>query len=68
MNSTNVGIGFIRDPLEWAAACEAQIGLETEPEARDALKQLAEEFKFAASEISGLVCTAEALFKRKTGG
>lgn len=65
MIETETASGFIRNPLAWAADCEAQAEAEIEPEARDAFKQLAAEFEHAASEIDGLVSTVEAMFNRK---
>jgi hypothetical protein len=65
MSDTETLSGFIRDPLEWAAECQAQATLEDEPEAKEAFRQLAEEFENAASEIYGLVSTVEALFRRR---
>jgi hypothetical protein len=57
--------GFIRDPLRWAADCQALAVLDIEVEAQDAFKQLAEEFEATASEIEGLVSTFQALLRRK---
>jgi hypothetical protein len=57
--------GLIRDPLEWAADCQARAAFDIEVEAQDAFKQLAEEFEAAASEIEGLVSTFQALLRRK---
>ena len=57
--------GLIRDPLEWAADCQARAAFDTEMEAQDAFKQLAEEFEAAASEIEGLISTFQALLSRK---
>jgi hypothetical protein len=57
--------GFVRDPLEWAADCSTRAVSETEPEARDAYAQLAEEFESVSTEIEGLISTFEALARRK---
>jgi hypothetical protein len=65
MTDTDTTKGFIRDPLDWAAECQAQATLGNEPEAREAFKQLAEEFQNASSEIEGLISTVEALFRRR---
>lgn len=65
MNDLSTIRGFIRDPLEWAADCQTQAGFDIEPEAQAAFRQLAEEFKSAASEIEGLVSTVEVLMKRR---
>jgi hypothetical protein len=65
MDATDTVKGFIRNPREWAADCEAQVGFDIEPEARAAFQQLAEEFEAAASEIDGLIAAFEALSKRR---
>ena len=65
MDSLVTSKGFVRDPLEWAADCCASAGFETEPEARDAYAQLAEEFESMAAEMEGLISTFEALMNRK---
>ncbi len=57
--------GLIRDPLRWAADCQALAAFDIEVEAQDAFKQLAEEFEATASEIEGLVCTFQAMLSRK---
>jgi hypothetical protein len=56
---------FVRDPLAWAAECSIRAGVETEPEARDAYEQLAQEFESVSTEIEGLISTFEALTVRK---
>ncbi len=56
--------GLVRDPLAWAADCSLHARSETEPEARDAYVQLAEEFQSVSAEIEGLVSTFEALTNR----
>jgi hypothetical protein len=56
---------LVRDPLAWAADCSTHASQETEPEARDAYAQLAEEFESVSSEIEGLISTFEALARRK---
>lgn len=66
MQEVNVAEKLIRDPLAWAADCEAQAKRDIEQAAQDAFKQLAEEFQAAAAEIEGLVSTFEALIRRKT--
>ena len=55
MDSLVTSKGFVRDPLEWAADCCASAGFETEPDARDAYAQLAEEFESMAAEMEGLI-------------
>ncbi len=60
--------GFVRDPLAWAAECSSHASSETEPEARDAYAQLAQEFESVSAEIEGLIGTFEALTTRKRGG
>ncbi len=60
--------GFVRDPLAWAAECSLQASSETEPEARDAYAQLAQEFESVSAEIEGLIGTFEALTTRKRAG
>lgn len=60
--------GLVRDPLSWAADCSARASSETEPEARDAYAQLAQEFESISAEIEGLIGTFEALAKRKRNG
>jgi hypothetical protein len=57
--------GFVRDPLAWALDCSTHASFETEPEARDAYAQLAEEFESVSSEMEGLISTFEALAKRE---
>jgi hypothetical protein len=57
--------GLVRDPLSWAAECSTHAVAETEPEARDAYVQLAQEFESVSTEIEGLISTFEALMKRK---
>lgn len=59
---------YVRDPLAWAAECSAYACTETEPEARDAFAQLAQEFVSVSTEIEGLVSTLEALTNRKRSG
>ncbi len=56
---------LVRDPLAWAADCSAYASNETEPEARAAYAQLAEEFESVSAEIEGLISTFEALTARK---
>jgi hypothetical protein len=56
----------IRDPRNWAKDCRARAELETDPEARSAFNQLAEEFETVATEIEGLVNTFDVLVARKT--
>jgi hypothetical protein len=56
---------LVRDPMAWAAECSTHASLETEPEARDAYVQLAEEFESVSTEIEGLISTFEALARRK---
>jgi hypothetical protein len=56
--------GVVPDPLAWAAECSARAIAETEPEARDAYAQLAEEFTSVSTEIEGLINTFEALARR----
>jgi hypothetical protein len=60
--------GFVRDPLAWAAECSTRASYETEPEARDAFAQLAEEFESVSAEMEGLISTFEALTSRKRNG
>lgn len=60
--------GYVRDPLAWAAECSNHASNETEPEARDAFAQLAQEFESVSAEIEGLISTFEALAKRKRAG
>jgi hypothetical protein len=57
--------GFVRNPLVWAADCCKLAVSETEPEARDAYTQLAEEFAGVWTEMEGLIGTFEALSTRK---
>jgi hypothetical protein len=57
--------GVVRDALVWAAECSIHASSETEPEARDAYAQLAEEFESVSTEIEGLISTFEALTSRK---
>jgi hypothetical protein len=57
--------GLIRNPLAWAADCSAEAGTETDPQAREAYAQLAEEFAMVSSEMEGLISTFEALARRK---
>jgi hypothetical protein len=66
MEEVNAAENLIRDPLAWAADCEAQAKRDIEQAAQDAFRQLAEEFRAAATEIEGLVSTFEALIRRKT--
>jgi hypothetical protein len=66
MEEVNAAETLIRDPLAWAADCEAQAKCDSEQAAQDAFRQLAEEFQAAAAEIEGLVSTFEALIRRKT--
>ena len=54
-----------RDPLTWAADCSSRARSESDPQARDAYTQLADEFESVAAEIEGLIGTFEALAKRK---
>jgi hypothetical protein len=63
MSKMTIIKGFIRDPLEWAADCQLRACATSDPEARAAFSQLAEEFASAASEIDGLIGTVEALSK-----
>ena len=65
MGTTERLSGFVRDPLSWAAECSTFAGTETEPEARDAYAQLAQEFESVSTEIEGLISTFEALSRRK---
>jgi hypothetical protein len=65
MNLLEMSDGYVRDPLAWAADCSKHAGSETEPEARDAYVQLAEEFASVSAEIEGLISTFEALSTRK---
>jgi hypothetical protein len=67
MDMVDTSNGFVRDPLAWAADCSTYASSETEPEARDAYAQLAEEFESVSAEIEGLISTFEALTKRKRG-
>ena len=55
---------LIRDPLAWAADCEAQVRFDCEPDAKAAFRQLAGEFEAAALEIEGFVDAFEAVSKR----
>lgn len=68
MNSHEPSNGFVRNPLAWAADCSTHASSETEPEARDAYAQLAEEFASVSAEIEGLISTFEALTSRKRSG
>jgi hypothetical protein len=65
LESTNENV---RDPLAWAADCSTYASTETDPEARDAYAQLAQEFESVATEIEGLISTFEALANRKRRG
>jgi hypothetical protein len=65
MELLEASTGFVRDPLIWAADCSRQASRETEPEARDAYAQLAEEFESVSTEMEGLISTFEALAGRK---
>jgi hypothetical protein len=65
MELLEASTGFVRDPLVWAADCSRQASHETEPEARDAYAQLAEEFESVSAEMEGLISTFEALSRRK---
>lgn len=65
MGSRETSNGLVRDPLAWAADCATCASTETEPEARDAYQQLAQEFKSVSSEIEGLISTFEALAGRR---
>lgn len=56
---------FVRDPMAWAAECSAYASLETEPQARDAYAQLAEEFESVSTELEGLISTFAALGRRR---
>lgn len=56
---------LVWDPLVWAADCRAQARSVSEPQARAAFIQLAEEFEVAATEIAGLIATVEALGRHK---
>jgi hypothetical protein len=60
--------GEHRDPLDWAVECSTYAVTETEPEARDAYVQLAQEFESVATEIEGLISTFEALTQRRQRG
>ena len=68
MNSQETSNGLVRNPLAWAADCSVCASSETEPEARDAYVQLAEEFESISTEIEGLISTFEALMSRKRSG
>ena len=65
MDSLDASNGFVKDPMAWAADCSTQAIAETEPEARDAYAQLAQEFACVSTEIEGLISTFEALANRK---
>lgn len=65
MNFQEISDRFVRNPLAWAADCSFRASSETEPEARDAYVQLAEEFESVSAEIEGLISTFEALTSRK---
>jgi hypothetical protein len=56
---------LVRNPLAWAEDCSTHARLETEPQARDAYAQLAQEFESVSAEIEGLISTFEALARRK---
>jgi hypothetical protein len=60
--------GYERDLLAWAVDCSTRASTETEPEARAAYAQLAEEFESVSAEIEGLISTFEALARRKRAG
>lgn len=64
MDDVYVAEKLIRDPLAWAADCEARAKCDIERAAQDAFRQLAEEFQAAAAEIEGLISTFEALIRR----
>jgi hypothetical protein len=68
MNNLEPSDGFVRNPLAWAADCSIHASYETEPEARDAYAQLAEEFESISEEIEGLISTFEALASRRRSG
>ena len=68
MDIVETSDGFVRDPLSWAADCSMRASSETEPEARDAYAQLAQEFESVSAEIEGLISTFEALASRKRNG
>lgn len=51
-----------------ATACLAAADQETDPEAKAAFLQLAEEFKCLTQEIEGLIRTCEALTSRRVAG
>jgi len=65
MDFPEITTGFVRNPLVWAADCCQRAICESEPQARDAYTQLAEEFTLVWSEMEGLIGTFEALSKRK---
>jgi hypothetical protein len=65
MDFAEASNGSVRDPLAWAANCSVHANSEDDPEARDAYKQLAQEFQSAWAEMEGLVGTFEALTQRK---
>ena len=65
MDALGTSNGFVKDPLAWAADCSTQAIAETEPDARDAYAQLAQEFESVSTEIEGLISTFEALANRK---
>lgn len=52
-----------RDPLAWAADCRSHSQSVTEPEAKAAFVQLAEEFEAISAETEGLIDTVTALLK-----
>jgi hypothetical protein len=64
MDLLDIPTDLIRNPLVWAADCCKAAACETEPEARDAYEQLAEEFASIWSEMEGLIGTYEVLAKR----
>ena len=68
MDLLDLSDDFVRNPLVWAADCCTHASCETEPEARDAYAQLAEEFASVWSEMEGLIGTFEALTRRKRNG
>ena len=68
MDTLETTNGLVRDPLAWAADCSERARSETEPEARDAFAQLADEFESVSAEIEGLVSTFEALTHRMRAG
>jgi len=65
MDLLEISEGLVRDPLAWAADCSIEAGTETDPQAREAYAQLAEEFAMVSSEMEGLISTFEALARRK---